>query len=211
MIGRALIRIALRLDYRALAACLVLAACAQQATLKHYPGELKPLEEIAVLKWHTPIVTAIDGISLKDSKRSFFIIYSDAHLLPGKHTITLRHFWADLYYDNPNAEKLTLEAELSEGHSYMVSEAPCRSCDPFAVVFWISEEETGEALGQQTMIGSGPYGEADKASAKDDESECRSNCSFSSSFCSDSGDWGRCFDEYNQCIDSCRSPLWPLD
>ena len=134
-----------------------------------YEGEREDTRDISVLDWTAEwknsrlMVTHIDGTYLHETEEAASdILTTVAHLLPGKHLIEFSHSWVDLYYNNRIASFITLSGRFRPGHSYAISEAPCKGCKPFSVVFLLQDATTTEIIDQRTVTGVVPFGYVNK-------------------------------------------------
>lgn len=187
---------------------LVLGSCAKPGGIyKGYEGPDRDVKDLAVLSWSRPRVTHIDGRSVW--KDPFFtgISITIAHLPPGEHSVTIQHDWEDLYfkYEDRANRYIQLKANLQRGQTYVVRDAPCKECDPFSVVFWITDEVSGFPLGQTTVIGSVPYGAAEEAREEEEIEECKDDCSDEWLRCGERhGKWSeKCWEEKQDCERDC--------
>jgi len=186
---------------------VVLISCAVPGGIyKGYEGPDRDVTELAVLTWSRPDVTHIDGKDVQEEDPFLTgIKVTIAHLPPGRHRIAISHFWEDLYYEDPGGRYLNLQVNLQVGQSYVVREAPCMECDPFSVVFWVADAVTGMPLSQTTMIGSGPYGEAEKEAEREEIEECEEECSDEGWDCrsDDEKSNDECWDDERDCKRDC--------
>lgn len=189
---------------------LVLLSCAVPGGIyREYAGPDRSVRDIAILDWTRSgvKVTHIDSTYLREKNMSpTGVQITIAHLQPGEHTVRVKHSWRDLYYDNPDKRYIDLTAQFRAGHSYAIAEAPCRRCDPFSVVFWIADVEGGQILGQRTVVGSGPYGEAKRAEREKCELDCDTKYIPSC--------WSAKLDQTEECRkkrESCKDRCEPFD
>lgn len=127
----------------------VLAGCAGLTpdSYKGYTGETKPESEVAIVRDVSARIHEIDGKKIEH--RSSRKYYRDAHLTPGKHTITLRRWFTVSVTIVPrgsiDATSIPLAVDLRAGHVYELHAD--RTTGPgFKVFFWIEDSETGELV-----------------------------------------------------------------
>ena len=203
---------------------LVLVSCAVPGGIyKGYEGPDRDLKEVAVLTWSSPAVTHIDGESVNERLPLFGGVRNTiAHLPPGEHVLRFRHSWKDLFLNDPEMQFVTLRAVLSDGKSYVISEAPCKSCDPFSVKFSIVDSATGATVAEETMLGDVPYGTAAKEAKerrRQEREDCEDRCSSKYHSCEwyDLKPSNECREDREDCEEDCKTFddkidefLWPL-
>lgn len=154
---------------------VLLAGCMTPGGIfRAYQGPERDPKDVVVLDWTNSnvMVTHIDGKYVHDPNPYFTgVVNTIAHLQPGNHSITFSHSWRDLYYQNRSAELVGLRADFQPGQSYTISDAPCKTCKPFSVVFMLQDAGTEDILEQRTVTGVVSFGHV-----RHEDSLCSSEC-----------------------------------